>query len=395
MFFLFKINSQISQISQISVKFKPTIACDFCNEVFENKESNLFTSHLCNHIDNIQITENTQFFIVDGANMRVSEQILHLLRELKYNVNVISQLTPNDIYNKNDVYIIFNTNQTKLPINSITYDIPNSISLIKWYTDKTQYQYRKKNAFYVIPDLYFLQRNILALSKNPHNIKISYDIQDNVIYCLNLMECDRLTRFLTQSNLPVKHKFEIYPGIKYHDGIKGCAFSYLNIIYNAKRCNLKQITICEDDCLFPNNFDDKYTVMCEFLQIVEWDILVGVIANIPQDVILSKIYKYKGLTFLEVNRMHSTVFNIYNNTSYDKILNCWKEGHIDGFFSSLNLKLIIPFPFEFACLDEDSTIQYENKNLFNEYNLFFEASSKLLSSLIENYEGDIIVVVPH
>lgn len=244
---------------------------------------------------------------------------------------------------------------------------------------KMKTDYIKHNKYKIMDQCtYFLNRSLITIQIKP----IEYELKDK-IYCLTLPETPYRSDAFGQQKLP---PLEFYPGIKYSPGWKGCGLSYLTLIYNAKRCSLKQITICEDDCSFKNDFHEKYEVIQEFLTTIPWDIFVGVIADLPEDTILSNIYKYKGMTFLELNKMHSMVFNIYNYTSYDKILKCpldTNSNQIDQFIKKQNFKIIIPFPFEFSCLNVPSTLW--DGNLFHEYNKMFENSNKLILKLIDLY----------
>ena len=164
---------------------------------------------------------------------------------------------------------------------------------------------------------------------------------------------------------------------------------YVNIISNAKRIGLNNITVCEDDCCFNNDFIEKYKIIKEFLDIIkEWDIFVGVLADLPEDTILYKIYKYKDITFIEINKIHSMVFNIYNNRIYDTIIN-WNintvsiENQIDQYIKKSNLRIIVPVPFEFSYLNVKSTLW--NGNVFNEYNKLFQKSNNVIKNLIQEY----------
>lgn len=115
------------------------------------------------------------------------------------------------------------------------------------------------------------------------------------------------------------------------------------------------------------------------------------IADLPENTILYKIYKYKDITFIEINKMNSMVFNIYNNRIYDSIIN-WNindndvdNNTIDSYLKQqYNLKIIVPVPFEFSCLNINSTI-WGDINLFNEYNKLFQKSLNIINNLIQEY----------
>ncbi len=235
---------------------------------------------------------------------------------------------------------------------------------------------------------YILEKN-LFISNLCENFNFEYDLFSDKIYCLHLLETPfRLNAFKKQLYLP---EVEIFPAVKYSPAWQGCGLSYKTLMYNAKRCNLKTITICEDDCAFNEDFNKKYLIINEFLnKISNWDIFVGTVAGLPKDTKILNIYNYKGIKFIEVDKMHSMVFNIYNYTSFDKIIQ-WDfknkdvdTNTIDQYIKRQNMKIIITYPFEFSCLNVKSSIW--GKNLFNEYNKMFQESLDLLKNKIENYD---------
>jgi len=275
----------------------------------------------------------------------------------------------------------------------------------------------KKIEYYLIPENYEKQinkikenriklhnKNKYLLSKNLLNInsilnfnknKFEYELIENELYCLHLIETPyRINKFKNQEFIP---KFTIFPAIKYSPGWIGTCYSYTNIIWNAKNFGLNTITVFEDDCKFKNNFYKKYKIIKKFLnKIPKWDIFVGIIANLPKDTNIINIYKYKNITFLEIDRMLSMVFNIYNKSSYDIILG-WDDNNknvhtntIDQFLKNKNLSIITTFPFEFSCTDIDSTLW--GKNLYKEYNELFKLSNDILKEKIANFSGKIIKI---
>ena len=320
---------------------------------------------------------------------------------LQYNKLIISETSPHeyDYYNRNiyKEFVEF--------VDVIDRDISKICNLIDMYLNNEELynnkiRYIKENK-YKLRDIseYFLKRNLLSIIE-PSEINIDYTLNSNTIYCLHLPETpNRYKAFTEQPNYDIiKYNIEIYPAIKYSPGWKGCGFSYINLIYNAKTCNLKQITICEDDCCFNNDFKNKYNIILEFLQKLNtWDIFVGVIAALPKDTILYNVYSYKNITFIEINKMHSMVFNIYNNTCFDKILE-WSiksdtdVNQIDQYIKRCGFRIIVPVPFEFSCLNIESTLWH--RNLFDAYNIMFETSNNVIKNLIKIYlENNNIIIL--
>ena len=82
------------------------------------------------------------------------------------------------------------------------------------------------------------------------------------------------------------------------------------------------------------------------------------------------------------------VFNIYNKSSYDSICD-WNDNNknfetnqIDQYLKKQNLKIIITYPFEFACTDTISTIC--DVNLYSMYENMFKNSLLLIKKKIDN-----------
>jgi len=241
--------------------------------------------------------------------------------------------------------------------------------------EKADFMNKEKSIFHISKCLYS------ALELETNFININYTLKKNTLYCLHLLETpNRMEMLKKQDILP---DFEIFPAIKYPISWKGCGFSYQNLIYNAKRCNLNKITIFEDDCLFKKDFNQNYKIINTFLDTCSnWDIFVGCLASLPDDTIFYNMYEYKGLIFLEVNKMHSTVFNIYNKTSYDIILDWNRTDTIDVFIKNKNLKNIITYPFHFSITNVESTL-WASKNTYKRYLNLFEESLKIIENKIK------------
>jgi len=292
-------------------------------------------------------------------------------------------------------------------INNDLSNIDNLISKIHYYLNETNYNDKiisiKQNKILLHNiskcNLYKNLFNIHYFN-NPDNYLLDYDLKPDKIYCLHLIETpNRMNEFIKQNIMYNIKDIEIFPAIKYDPGWKGCALSYINLIYNAKRLNFSTITICEDDCRLPHDFNKKYNIIKEFLSKIKWDIFVGVIADLPKDTTVSNIYQYKNIKFIEINKMHSAVFNVYNNSVYDTVIN-WKKyihesndpnDQIDQYIKKQNLKIITTYPFYFDCVDANSTIW--GKNLYAEYNNMFKKSLDILENKIYNYNGPIINII--
>ena len=271
-------------------------------------------------------------------------------------------------------------------------NIDKMCDLIEYYMNPNTYDKKIKKIRSILYKLqkmsiFHIQKNLVSLGYGKN--EMIFDMSFGKIYCLHLLETPyRLQSFQNQKYIP---KFEIYPAVKMNPAWKGCASSYQNLIWNAKRCKLTNVTICEDDCCFPPDFSEKYQTIKLFLsEYKEWDIFVGCIADLSMSVVIKNIVKYKNMLFVEIDTMTSTVFNIYNYTCYDAICE-WDVNNsnvhtntIDRYIGSKKMRIITTYPFEFSCLNVQSTIW--GKNLFMEYNNMFAKSSELLKKKIDEFE---------
>lgn len=321
--------------------------------------------------NNIRINKNKIKKVIYGKNDKFFD-VTHILNEYALNNDTMSIKVDINKYFGDPYYgvtkiltIIYDTDEI-IKINEIGSHLEYNIL----FCDDTEY------------------KSLIDISK--FDIEPIFDINEDDIYCLHLIETPfRINKFREQVYTP---KVNIYPAIKYNPGFVGCGLSYRNILWNAKRCNSNTVTVCEDDCAFKPDFEDKYKIIKSFLKQYStgWDIFVGCIANLPNDTIIKNVVNYEGMTFLEINKMHSTVFNIYNKSSYDSIhkwidknidVKTYKLNQIDQHIKSQNLRIITTFPFEFQCTDVEST--FNDINPFDIYNAMFNKSKMTIMELLQ------------
>jgi len=368
------------------------------NHISSKFKTNIGFGKICKERDNV--IKESKLILNLHYYKDASLEACRINEILQYDKIIISEL-PNskDWFNKElyDNLVIF--------IDEINNDLGNIkllIEKIEYYLIPENYEkqiniIRKNKLMLHNNSKYFLSKNLLTI-KNKLNFnknKFEYDVTENELYCLHLIETPyRMDMFKNQNFIP---NFKIFPAIKFSPGWMGTCYSYTNIIWNAKRCGLNSITVFEDDCNFKMDFYKTYNTIQTFLEkIPKWDIFVGVIANLPPETNIINIYKYKGVTFIEINRMLSMVFNIYNKSSFDTILK-WDENDnnidnntIDQYLKNKNLSIITTIPFEFRCTNTESTLWGEN--LYENYNNLFKLSSDILKNKMNMFSGKIIEI---
>lgn len=150
------------------------------------------------------------------------------------------------------------------------------------------------------------------------------------IYFLSLDEAWQTRRELFQRQPYLPANLKRIAAVKAWPGLLGSGMSYKFALNSAKLSGLAQITLCEDDVEFPPTFERNYEIVLEYLSTLEkWDVFVGLIANVDDSARVLGVEKYKGVEFVEIDKFSSTVFNIYNASSYDRIL-AWGDDDGDG-----------------------------------------------------------------
>lgn len=167
------------------------------------------------------------------------------------------------------------------------------------------------------------------------------------IYVINLKErTDRKEKLLEIFSKYKNINLIFVEAIKYHIGIIGCFLSHKRCINIAKEKKLDQIIVMEDDCLPLDNFEERLTLILEFLDKNKdkWDIFLGGVNGTKKQDVKEKI-NYKDNIFFEISRGTCAHFIIYNKSSYNFFLSkdVKKEFNDTCWFNKLRAYVTIPF----------------------------------------------------
>lgn len=186
--------------------------------------------------------------------------------------------------------------------------------------------------------------------------------------------------------------YYIFDGIRRQPGWVGCGLSYLALAHHAIKHGNKLLSVMEDDVVLPTDFSSKIIIVQEFLDARDgqWDVFSGVIAALhPQAKILS-VEIYQGVTFVTINRMTSTVFNIYSKKTLH-ILASWdpedsdaETNTIDRYLESQDdLRVIVTLPFLVGHREEvDSTLWGGSNRLYSD---LIKSSEQALINKVRAY----------
>lgn len=138
-------------------------------------------------------------------------------------------------------------------------------------------------------------------------------------WCLSLHESVLRRRDFEQDNY---YGIEIVSGLRHKIGWIGCGLSYKFMMKRAADLKLPQVTICEDDVLFYENFAQRYQNIHIALSTtsVQWNIFSGLIADLSEKVEISHSnIQVNNEKLYSLTQLVSTVFNVYHHSAYNKI----------------------------------------------------------------------------
>ena len=149
-----------------------------------------------------------------------------------------------------------------------------------------------------------------------------------------------------------------------------CALSYSAMASLALDAGVMRLAIAEDDVVLPENFEHDIVIVEEYLDKVgNWDMFSGLIADLNPETKIYSAEVYKGVHFVTINKMTSTVFNIYN-TSLLQLLSKWDPMYenvlvntIDRYIENqVDLKIVVTVPFFVGHREEAKSTIWEHSN---------------------------------
>ena len=146
----------------------------------------------------------------------------------------------------------------------------------------------------------------------------------------------------------------VFDGIRRKPGWVGCGLSYAALAMHAKANNLPTMTVMEDDVILPKDFESKLDSINRFLACKSdgWDVFSGVIAALNPDTEVLAVDDFEGQRFVTINKMTSTVFNVYAESAIDMFTK-WNPDNLDAETNTIDrflenqksIKVIATIPF--------------------------------------------------
>jgi len=148
-------------------------------------------------------------------------------------------------------------------------------------------------------------------------------------YIINLKHrTDRYNHIMTEISKLDVLEYKVIDAIKHDIPWKGCLFSHIKCIQQAKDNNLPYVLILEDDCKFTDNANMYLINVLAELQNLDWDMFfLGANLQNSTNTISNHILKITGAYAAHAYIVHERL--------YDTILNFTDEKEIDVYYNDL------------------------------------------------------------
>ena len=278
-------------------------------------------------------------------------------------------------------------------------DIDEMKRRISWWLDHSEERLEKlrKNREMLLAQLgdsnFYFYRFLLASKQMEFDqfydlTQKFIQIPQNLRWCLHLPEQVERKKTFEEVN---QFQFSFFPGLKYPVGWVGCALSYKYMFRKLRDQGAEYAIICEDDVTFPNEFHGRFDNLQQHLSTLpKWDMVSGFMADISDDVTVSRVDRVNGDIFLSIDKMVSTVFNIYNQKAIF-IGSEWDDKNhdtsntIDRYFEAFSMDVILDYPFLVGHNEDLQSILWD-KNNAELYDEMTKKTIEKIEALIAQYE---------
>lgn len=280
-------------------------------------------------------------------------------------------------------------------------DIPAMVEKIQILLSDNEYYNERKEKIKHFTNVdnknnYYLRRYLLSIDKlNFSQYKSIFSFEqfqtgDVPRLCLSLSETPvrRKAFFATPS-----HGFQFFEGIRYRIGWIGCGMSYKYMLSGMLASKAEMGIICEDDVIFPVDYDNKLNKIINHLQSTEakWHIFAGIIAHLHEDTKVLDVKVIDGIEYIYIDKMTSMVMNIYSRRGMD-LISQWDEKNIDAETNTIDryvesaqdLVVVTTLPFLVGYAEEQQSTLWGFEN--SQYTSLIKASEKLLTEKVAEFK---------
>lgn len=280
-------------------------------------------------------------------------------------------------------------------------DIPAMVEKVQILLSDNEYYNERKEKIKHFTNVdnknnYYLRRYLLSIDKlNFSQYKSIFSFEqfqtgDVPRLCLSLSETPvRRKAFFASPS----HGFQFFEGIRYRIGWIGCGMSYKYMLSGMLASKAEMGIICEDDVIFPVDYDNKLNKIINHLQSTEakWHIFAGIIAHLHEDTKVLDVKLIDGIEYIYIDKMTSMVMNIYSRRGMD-LISQWDEKNIDAETNTIDryvesaqdLVVVTTLPFLVGYAEEQQSTLWGFEN--SQYTSLIKASEKLLAEKVAEFK---------
>ncbi|WP_017430842.1 hypothetical protein [Vreelandella jeotgali] len=145
--------------------------------------------------------------------------------------------------------------------------------------------------------------------------------------------------------------YPVFPGLRHHQGWRGCALSYRYLARRALEADLARLEVREDDALLDAAAAKRWAQASALFDASDdYDILSGLIADVAEHMTVLDAFSRDGEDYLVIDCMTSTVCNRYGHRAI-RLLAEWPfadaddSNTVDRYLERQQIRVLVPLPF--------------------------------------------------
>lgn len=240
---------------------------------------------------------------------------------------------------------------------------------------------------------FMMDRFLVAIGVVPVDVILNrpiYVARKSDFLALSLPETIERRRIIAQT-LP--DSCELFDGIRHSLGWIGCGGSFNALSRYALANEVSRLTVIEDDVELPDDFNDLFYEVNAYLdkRKSDWDIFSGLMADVHPDAKILSVEHFGGRTYVTINKMTSTVFNIYNESAL-KLLSQWDPLNTDPVTNTIDrylecqddLQIVVAVPFMVGHKEEAASTIWGFEN--ERYTPMIAEAQRKIEALVRKWQ---------
>jgi hypothetical protein len=237
-------------------------------------------------------------------------------------------------------------------------------------------------------DRFLLGKELLSLDRFHHIEEILVDMPMEIV--VSMPETFLRRQYFVNSYGGMN--IQIFDGLRHNTSWLGCGMSYKYLALKSLHSDYEQNIIMEDDVVLPEDYEQVKASIQEFLtsRKGEWDVFVGLIADLPDGVEILNIEDHDGIRYITLNKMTGMVWNIYSRAAmsylakWDPHIQDVHTNTIDRYLNKKeNLKVVVTLPFMFGHRADHYSSLWNIQN--EQYDGMITDTESKLNYLVDEY----------